>query len=468
MKIKLISPDPQWDSRVCSSETHKVLKVSLPLLAALTPPGHEIKIVDEAFAPDDTEEAVDIVGLTVMTELAPRAYRLADLYRARGVKVVLGGIHPTVLPEEALRHADAVVIGEGEETWPALVRDAAAGKLASVYRAPGPSDLSRLPIPARQLYPRPARRALTPLGVGIEASRGCAYDCEFCSIGRVMGRTYRARPVGRVLDEIAAIESVHLFFVDDALALDRRTAKTLFTEMAPFRTKWIGQGTLSLAEDLDLLRLMRRAGCHGLLVGFETVTPAAQDTLRKSRALKITPAEAARRFHGEGISLLGAFIFGFDHETGDVFDRTIEFALRLRLEALQVRLLTPFPGTALYERLQAAGRLFAPDWWLEGFQPGKLLFRPQGMAPEALIEGVARVQRELHSWPGIARRFFGVIPLKRRPIDLALYAGLNLGQRKRYYAEHRAQAYGRPAARVRSSETPAPVAPPRRDSRPVS
>ncbi len=452
MKIKLISPDPQWDLAISSSETHKVLKVSLPLLAALTPPGHEVKIVDEAFAADDVEEAVDLVGLTVMTELAPRAYRLADLYRQRGVRVVMGGIHPTVLPEEALQHADAVVVGEGEETWPRLVRDAAAGKLGRVYRAAGLSDLSLLPIPARRLYPKPARKSLTPLGVGLESSRGCPYDCEFCSIRRVMGRAYRVRPVARMLDEIAAIESESLFFVDDALALDRRAAKALFAEMVPFRCKWVGQGTLSLAEDLDLLRLMRRAGCCGLLVGFETVALAAQETMRKSRALNISPAEAARRFHGEGIPLLGAFVLGFDGETEDVFDRTIEFALRHHLDGVQVRLLCPFPGTSLYERLLAEGRLFAPDWWLRDYEPGALLYRPQGMTPEALLEGVDRVQRELYTLPGIVRRFFGINPLKRRPLDLAMYAGLNLGNRKRYYKAIQIRAGQRPAARPQSSD----------------
>jgi len=451
MKIKLISPDPQWDSTISSSETHKILKVSLPLLAALTPPEHEVKIVDEAFAADDLEEAVDLVGLTVMTELAPRAYRLAGLYRERGVKVVLGGIHPTVLPEEALRHADAVVVGEGEEAWPRLVRDAAAGRLARLYRSAGPSDLSRLPLPARHLYPRPTGRTLTPLGIGLESSRGCPYDCEFCSIGRVMGRGYRVRPVGQVIDEIAAIESENLFFVDDALALDRRAAKTLFAEMVPFRCKWVGQATLSLAEDPDLLRLMRRAGCHGLLVGFETVSAAARETMRKSRALKISQGEAARRFHEEGIPLLGAFVFGFDGETEDVFDRTIEFALKHRLDSLQVRLIYPFPGTALYERLLAEGRLLAPRWWLEDYRPGRLLYRPRGMAPEALLAGVARVQRELFSLPGIVRRFFGISLLKRRPMDWAMFAGLNLGQRKRYYKSLEMRGHTIPAAGPQAS-----------------
>ncbi len=452
MKIKLISPDLQWDSTISSSETHKVLKVSLPLLAALTPPEHEVKIVDEAFVADDIDEDVDLVGLTVMTELAPRAYLLADLYRQRGVPVVMGGIHPTVLPKEALRHADAVVVGEGEEAWPRLVRDAAAGKLTPLYRSAGLSDLSRLPVPARRLYPRPTRRTLTPLGIGLESSRGCPYDCEFCSIGRVMGRAYRARPVGQVLDEIAAIESEYLFFVDDALALDRRAAKALFAEMVPFRSKWIGQGTLSLAEDPGLLRLMRRSGCHGLLVGFETVTPATQETMRKSRSLKISPGEAARRFHEEGIPLLGAFIFGFDDETEDVFDRTTEFALKHRLDALQVRLLCPFPGTVLYQRLLAEGRLAEPDWWLKGYQPGTLVYRPKGMTPEALLAGVARVQKELYTLSAIVRRFFGINLMKRRAMDLAMYVGLNLGQRKRYYKGLRCRTDKGPAAVARTSD----------------
>ncbi len=432
MKIKLVSPEQNRSSSISTSEVAKVLKVSLPLLAALTPPEHEVALVDESFAVDDPDEPVDLVGITVLTELVPRAYQIAEAYRKRGAKVVLGGIHPSVLPEEAMQHADAVVVGEGEEVWPRLVRDAADGKLQKLYRAERPTDLARLPVPARGLYPKPSRLTLIPRSTGIEASRGCVFDCEFCSIGSVMGRSYRARPFERVVEEIEATDSKHLFFVDDALALQRSQAGFLFQAMASLRRAWIGQGTLSLAEDPELLENMRRSGCHGLLVGFESVVPATQGRMRKGRALKISQTEAVRRFHGEGISILGAFVFGTDGEGEDVFDRTIEFALKNRLEGLQVRLLCPFPGTALYRRLLDAGRLWMPDWWLKGHDSNTLLFQPLGMSPEALVSGVQRVRRELHTVSGIASRFLGVSLAKRQPMDVLLYAGLNLGQRKRY------------------------------------
>jgi len=226
---------------------------------------------------------VDLVGITVMTELARRAYHIADTYRKYGVKVVMGGIHPTVLPYEALRHADSVVVGEGEETWPRLVQDAESGRMQEIYRSARMAHLSSGAHPRRDLYPKPTQKGYTPLAIGVETARGCPYDCEFCSIGSVMGHQYRSRPIPEVIEEIESIDSPHLFFVDDALALNRPTAKKLFAEMIPFRLKWAGQGPVSLAEDLELIRLMKRSGCLGLLVGFESVQKQAQGGMKKNR-----------------------------------------------------------------------------------------------------------------------------------------------------------------------------------------
>jgi radical SAM superfamily enzyme YgiQ (UPF0313 family) len=194
MKIKLIAPHEQREDNISSAETFKIQKVNLPLLAALTPPEHTVTIVDEAFAPDDINEDVDLVGITLMTELALRAYQIADVYHQRGVKVVMGGIHPTILPDEAFQHAEAVVIGEAEEVWPRLLSDAASREMPKLYCASKISDLNRIPKPRRDLYPRARRKGYTPLAPGIETARGCPYDCEFCSIGSVMGRQYRSRP----------------------------------------------------------------------------------------------------------------------------------------------------------------------------------------------------------------------------------------------------------------------------------
>jgi radical SAM superfamily enzyme YgiQ (UPF0313 family) len=432
MRVKLIAPHELTEGNISSAQTFAIRKVNLALLAALTPAEHEVTIVDEAFAPDDADADVDLVGITVMTDLALRAYRIADNYRRRGIRVVMGGIHPTVLPNEALRYADAVVCGEGDAIWPQVIADAATGRLQRIYRAAESTPLAGLPKPRWDLYPTRGGHSYTPSATGIETARGCPYNCEFCSIASVMGRRHRSRPAAEVMDEISASGNRQLFFVDDALALNRPVATELFSAMAPLGLKWAGQGGVSLAEDVRLLRLMKRAGCVGVLLGFESVQSERAGNLNKLKHLSIDFLEAMRRFHGEGIAVMGAFVFGFDHETADVFDSTLEFVNRGRLDVAELRILTPFPGTPLYARLSEEGRLFAPDWWLQGYPPDTLLFRPRGMTPDQLVDGFVRLNRQIYSRSSILRRFLGMGPLRRGAFGSAVYAGLNVATRARY------------------------------------
>ena len=429
MKIKLIAPHKQ------NEETShlRLQRVNLPLIAALTPPGHTITMVDEVFAPDDLDQEVDLVGITVMTELVPRAYHIADTYRHKGVKVVMGGIHPTILPDEALGHADAVVVGEAEGVWPRVVSDAASGQLQRLYRAGKKTELTGLPRPRRDLFPRTAHRGSAPVYVGVEASRGCPHDCEFCCSGQTMGQQYRVRPVQEVIAEIESLNSPQFFFVDDALGLNREVGKKLFTEMIPLQRLWMGQGTVSLAEDVELLKLMRRAGCRGLLIGFESVQKGTQHEIKKIKNLKIDFYEAMRRFHGEGFGILGSFIFGFDYENKDVFEQTFEFIIKGRLDSVQPRILTPLPGTRLYTRLLSEGRLFEPDWWLRGYPPDTLLFQPKSMTADELLSGYARLNRQTYSFGAMIKRFFGMSPWKRTLWGCLFYAGINISTRKRYF-----------------------------------
>ena len=431
MKIKLIAPREQREDTL--SSPFKLQRVNLPLLAALTPPGHTVTIVDEANAPDDTNQDVELVGITVMTDLALRAYHIADTYRRKAVKVVMGGIHPTVLPDEALEHADAVVAGEAEYVWPRLISDADSGNMQRLYRAGKMTDLQGLPKPRRDLFPGTKGKGHIPIPIGVETARGCPNDCEFCSIGQTLGHQYRVRPVQEVIAEIESIESPHLFFVDDALGLNRNAAKKLFTEMIPLRRQWLGQGTVSLAEDLELLGLMRRSGCLGLLIGFESVQKGTQNEVRKIKNLKIDFYEAMRRFHDEGFGILGAFVFGFDHENKDVFEQTLEFIMRSRMDCVELRILTPYPGTRLYERLLSEGRLFVRDWWLRGYPPDTLLFQPNGMTADELIDGFARLNRQAYSFGAMTKRFWGMSPWKRTLLGCQVYAGINLSTRKRYF-----------------------------------
>jgi radical SAM superfamily enzyme YgiQ (UPF0313 family) len=302
-----------------------------------------------------------------------------------------------------------------------------------LYRAGKMTDLKGLPKPRRDLLPGTKGKGYIPIPIGVETSRGCPYDCEFCSIGQTLGHHYRVRPVQEVIAEIESIDSRHLFFVDDALGLNRNVAKKLFTEMIPLRRLWLGQGTVSLAEDLELLKLMRRSGCLGLLIGFESVQKGTQNEVKKIKNLRIDFYEAMRRFHGEGFGILGAFIFGFDYENKDVFGQTLEFIMRSRMDCAELRILTPLPGTRLYERLLSEGRLFVRDWWLRGYPPDTLLFQPKGMTADELMSGFARLNRQAYSFGAMTKRFFGMSPWKRTLFGCQVYAGINLSARKRYF-----------------------------------
>ncbi len=432
MNIKLIAPHDQRDSFL--SVPFKFRRVNLPLLAALTPPDHNVTIVEEVVSPDDINQDVDLVGITVLTELASRAYDIAHVYRRKGVKVVMGGVHPTVLPEEALEHADTVVVGEAESVWPRLLSDAAKGQMQRLYRADTFTNLKGLPWPLRDILPM---RSFLPIPVGIETTRGCPYGCEFCCIGKTMGHQYRTRPVPEVIAEIESIDSPYIFFIDDAIGLNRTTAKELFTKMIPLKRRWVGQTTVSLAEDLELLKLMKRSGCMGLLIGFESVQKATQDHLRKLHSLKIDFSEAMRRFHGEGISIIGSFVFGFDYEDSDVFEQTFNFIMNSRIDCVQMTMFIPLPGTQLYNRLVGENRLFVHDWWLRGYPHDTLLFRPKNMTPYKLINGVRRLRQQTYSFGGILKRFFGMNPLKRTMLGCQAYTGTNLLARKLYRKRQR-------------------------------
>jgi len=433
MKIKLIAPHEQRKDALASPFNFQ--RVNLPLLAALTPPGNTITIVEEVFAADDIDQEVDLVGITVLTELALRAYQIGDAYRRKGVKVVMGGIHATILPEEALEHADAVVVGEAEGIWPQLVADAVAGRLQRIYRAGRMTDLSGLPVPRRDLSPITNQPGFNPIPIpiGIETSRGCPNDCEFCCIGQTLGQQYRVRPVQEVIAEIGAIDSPHLFFVDDALGLNRKAAVEIFTQMIPLKKRWLAQGTVSLAEDVELLALMKRSGCLGLLIGFESIQKEAQNDVMKIRNLKIDFVEAMRRFHDQGFGVLGSFVFGFDHENRDVFEQTFEFIMQTHMDIVQLRILTPYPGTKLYKRLLSEGRLFDQEWWLKGYPPDTLLYQPSGMTADELIRGYAWLNREAYSLGSMTKRFFGMSPWKRSLLGCQAFIGVNLSTRNRYF-----------------------------------
>ena len=435
MKIKLIKPAILPGSSSIFPSSRAFQDVALPLLAAFTPEKHTIRIVDELFAPDDPEEDVDLVGLSVWTELAQRSYRIAHNYRKRGVMVAMGGIHPTMVPDEAAKYCDAVVVGEGEQAWQQLICDAENGKLRKFYQSEMMPSLKGLPIPRRDLYPRIIYWNPIPFSVGIEASRGCPYDCEFCSVLEVRGHIYRMRPVKEIINEIETIGSDYLVFVDDSMALNRKAAKELFRTMIPLKRHWVAEGNIFLALDPELLTLMKLSGCLGLQVGFESVQQETIQNIKKLKQLKISYAEIVHRFHDAGIAIMGNFVFGFDHDTPDVFDQTLEFAVREKLDFAQFRELVPYPGTRLYNRLLVEDRLIDPQWWLNPhrkFGDAMPAFLPRHMSPEQLVDGLAFVSKEFYSFCNIIKRFFGIKPRHRSLVAINIYFAMNWINSQRY------------------------------------
>lgn len=432
MKIKLIAPYDIEGAIHSSASTFKIQQLSLPTLAAYTPRGNEIKLVDEAFSPDNVDEDVDLVGITAMTDLALRAYQIADKYHQRGVKVVMGGIHPKVISHEALTHADSVVIGEGEIIWPQVISDAAKGKLQKIYFSKKRANMIDRPLPRRDLYPQLEYKSYTPLTMSLEASRGCPYHCDFCSVGKIMGHCYRTRPVNEVIKEIESLDIHRLIFCDDNFALNKKVAKKLFNGLIPLKYRWISQGAVSLAEDLNLLHLMKQSGCEGLLIGFESLNLKTQAQMIKLKKLKIDFSEAMHRFHGEGINIMGAFIFGFDYDDRKIFQQTLDFINKHKIEIIQARAIIPYPGTRIYQRFLQQGRLLVDNWWLKNINRDKVLFRPKGMDPEDLEEGLQYVISQTHKIASIFKRFWGIPPWKRPFLDWQLYGGINFANRKRF------------------------------------
>jgi radical SAM superfamily enzyme YgiQ (UPF0313 family) len=419
MKIKLIVPrwpkDSFWDVI-----TFKFPTLSTTLMAALTPPEHEVTIHDESITPLDLDEACDLVAITAMTPLAPRGYEIADEYRRRGVQVVMGGMHPTWLPEEAIIHCDAVVIGEADEIWAEVLRDAERGKLKRFYQQNARTDLSHLPLPRRELLP--------PKGYffenTIQTTRGCPFDCEFCSVTAIYGGTYRTRPIKEVEREIQTLRraAAYIFFVDDNIVGDMRYARELFTMLSQYRLRWVSQGPISIAQNEKLVRLMAQAGCHGMFIGFESLSPENLALMGK-KTNKVERYEAGiKRFHDHGIGVHASFVFGYDYDDPSVFEGFITFANRNKIDGAFLPLLTPFPGTRIHQRLKEEGRILTEDW--SQYDMATAVFRPKGMTIEQLQEGFWWVNKEFYSVRSMARRIFQPFAIRR---SLIIFGPMNIG-----------------------------------------
>ena len=418
MRVVLIAPAPAsyiWRKKRAA---FTLPPMALPLLAAVTPPGVEVRLIDEAVEDVDLKLEADLVGLSVMTATAPRAYHLADHFRSRGIQVVMGGVHPSSLPDEALQHSDSVVIGEGEGQWGQVLKDAERGCLGRIYRSSDPFPLEQLPSPRWDLLP--AGRYFVPQTV--QVTRGCPMSCSFCSVSSFFGLSYRRRPASQAIEEIKTHKKKLLIFADDNIAGHPDSAKELFAAMVPLKKKWVSQCSLSIADDPELLDLAARSGCIGLLIGFESISPAVLKSIGKKVNLRRNYEEAIRRIHRRGIHIQASFIFGFDEDPPDTIPATVQFVKENRLTGVNYCRLTPFPGTRLYDQLEKEGRIIDRDW--SKYDRQNVVFQPRNFAPGELQEKIFWAYRQTYNLGSL---------WQRRPFSFqhfSLYLALNFGYMK--------------------------------------
>ena len=375
--------------------------LGLTLLASLFPKTYEVKIVNELIEKVDFETDLDLVGVTALTCVAKRAYAIADQFRERGVKVILGGVHPSLLPEEAKEHADSVFIGEAEGVLSELLNDFEMGRLKPFYKNEHWSDLTGNPLPRRDLLSKRYRSFFKV----IETTRGCPNRCEFCSVPTINGKRYRMRPLEEVDQELSQIikqRGEYLFLADDNVTAKEDYALGLFEIFKRHQVKWMGFGTVQIAENGTLLKKAQESGCISLFIGFESLLQENLDSVSKRFVHTEELSDLVKTIQGHQIGIHGSFIFGFDGDDSTVFKKTVEFVQGNNIELPTFSILTPFPGTPLQKRLEEEGRIFDNDW--SHYDMSHVVFRPKKMMVQELQEGYLWGQKYICAPRSILKR----------------------------------------------------------------
>jgi radical SAM superfamily enzyme YgiQ (UPF0313 family) len=415
VRILLISPTHyNADGGLHQTTRYWTSGLTLPYLKALTPPGHTVETVDELFHNVDLDFDGDVVGLTAMGPQIQRAYDLADHFRARGRRVVLGGTWVTLTAEDSLRHADAVLAGEAEEVWGQVLEDLAAGRSRGIYRAAGWHDLRELPKIDYTALPLLKYDAFKSSWLyrmyfhwPVIFSRGCPHPCEYCAVQTYYQRGFRTRPVGEVIEDLNTIKALggnRILFLDDNPIGNLEAAKELFRAMIPLRVKWASQCTINIARDPELLDLAARSGCVSLSIGLESVNEDSLDSVRKGFNQPRRFARDLAAIRAKGIQVIGLLMVGLDGDTVDTFQRSLEFLIDNKISFLKLFTPCPYPGTKYYEDMVQADRIVVHDWGRYDY--GSPLIRPAQMTADQMMDGFKYVYEGFYSTRAIARRLF--------------------------------------------------------------
>ncbi len=428
MRVLLVAPTAlDFQGRPIKQRRLYLPGLTFPMLGAVTPPDVRLEVVCETVHEIPYDGRWVLVGLTGMGSGIVRAWQIADEFRRRRVPVVMGGIAASLArPELSLAHADSLVRGEAEETWPRVLEDAAAGRLRPVYEMPRRPPVESLPLPRYELLDR---RQLGPWRP-VQATRGCPFPCTFCSVTAFFGGGYRKRPVAEVVRDVRHAKrhgTRYIAFIDDNIGVDFRYAAELFEALVPERIVWMSQCSLHIAEHPDVLRLARRSGCRLLSFGIESTSAESLTGIEKEWNRPRRYREAIEAIRRAGIEVSTEMIVGLDGDDPSVFERTYRFIVDNRIPVPRVHIMTPVPGTPLFDKLEREGRLLGADFGR--FSGGQVVFRPLSIRPEQLQEGYWRLYERLFTWKGILRRV-ARNPARLGPYMRAFVMGVNLHYRR--------------------------------------
>lgn len=426
MRITLIKPNMGRRGNKRYIDSGRMEPLQLGVLAGLTPPEHEVVLFDDRMEDIAFDERTDLVAITVETFTARRSYEIAAEYRDRGVPVVLGGMHPTLIPDEATAHADAIVTGDAENVWVELLADAAAGRLRARYDGHLPPRPQSRTGTRRDLFRGKGYLPITLL----QYSRGCPYQCNYCATSVYFERSHRHREIAEVIEEIQSQRRKYLFFVDDNITADHEAAKELFAALIPLKIRWVSQASLDMLRDAELMDLMVRSGCQGNVIGFESITPASLKQMRKSinrSAVADQYAGAIAQLRRLGLQTWAAFTVGHDTDTAGSIRATADFAIENKFTFAAYNILMPYPGTPLYAELAAQDRLlFEGKWWLHpDYRFNHAAFQPAMMSPDELTALAFECRKRTNSVRSILYRLAEPATNLRNPVRFGNFVAYN-------------------------------------------